>query len=174
MLAAQHTLAMRPCGALKRPQPLLMGRARPLVPAVLCRGTPSPRSPPPRSAPAPVPTHHHRKPRAPAALKRSNSGTFDPLKEFQRELGMQSNRLNPETRERVEAAIEALGYRATVGDVAARAGVKISEADEALKALAYDALGHLEVRAGGWGRAGKGGTAVESRPVSIAPVLTPR
>jgi hypothetical protein len=68
------------------------------------------------------------------------------VRDFKRELGMQTNRLNPEVRERVERAVEALGYRATVGEVAARAGVKLSEADEALKALAYDALGHLEVR----------------------------
>ena len=33
----------------------------------------------------------------------------------------------------------------TVGDVAARAGVKISEAEEALNALAADAGGTLEV-----------------------------
>lgn len=62
---------------------------------------------------------------------------------------MQTNRLDPDVRDRVEAAVEALGYRATVGEVAARAGVKLSEADEALKALAYDALGHLEVSSEG-------------------------
>ncbi|KAI8474841.1 MAG: hypothetical protein J3K34DRAFT_517921 [Monoraphidium minutum] len=71
------------------------------------------------------------------------------MRDFQRELGMQSNRLDADIRERVEGAIEGLGYRATVGDVAARAGVKLSEADAALKALAYDALGHLEVSSDG-------------------------
>lgn len=50
-------------------------------------------------------------------------------------------------RERVEGALEKLRYRATPGDVAAAAGVKLVEADEALKALAYDALANLEV---GW------------------------
>ena len=33
-----------------------------------------------------------------------------------------------------------------IGDVAARAGVKLSEAEEALKALAYDTQGALEVQ----------------------------
>ena len=58
---------------------------------------------------------------------------------------MQTNRLEPRVLEAVERAVEALGFRATVGDAAARAGVKVSEADAALKALAYDAGGHLEV-----------------------------
>lgn len=64
-----------------------------------------------------------------------------------RDLGMESNKLDAELRERVERAIVALGYRVTVGDVAAKAGVKLSEADAALKAVAYDSLGNLEVRA---------------------------
>jgi hypothetical protein len=67
------------------------------------------------------------------------------MKTFQKELGIQSNKLQPDVKERVEAAIAALGYRVTVGDVAARAGVSIAQADEALKALAYDSLGNLEV-----------------------------
>ena len=42
--------------------------------------------------------------------------------------------------------------------VAANAGVKLSEADEALKALAYDSLGNLEVCVcGGGGGGGVGG-----------------
>ena len=73
---------------------------------------------------------------------------FDPMKAFKKELGIQSNRLDQDVKERVERAIAALGYRVTVGDVAARAGVKVSEADEALKALAYDSLGALEVSEG--------------------------
>jgi hypothetical protein len=73
---------------------------------------------------------------------------FDPVKAFRKELGIQSNRLDQDLKERVERAIAALGYRVTVGDVAARAGVKVSEADEALKALAYDSLGALEVGLG--------------------------
>jgi len=45
----------------------------------------------------------------------------------------------------VQDAVESLGGRVTVGDVSARAGVKISEAEEALNALAADASGTLEV-----------------------------
>lgn len=48
-------------------------------------------------------------------------------------------------RERVQTAIESLGYRVTAGDVVARAGVKLSEADEALQALSCDSQGALEV-----------------------------
>ncbi len=70
---------------------------------------------------------------------------MDPVKALKKELGVQSNRLDAQIKERVERAIDSLGYRVTVGDVAARAGVKLSEAEEALKALAYDSLGHLEV-----------------------------
>jgi hypothetical protein len=88
-------------------------------------------------------------------LSRSGSLKFDPIGDVQRELGMQSNRLDPDLRERVEAAIEGLGYRGTVGEVAARAGASIADADRALKALAYDALGHLEVGRGGEGRGGR-------------------
>ena len=40
-------------------------------------------------------------------------------------------------------------YRATVGDVAAAAGVKLSEAEAALQALAYDAQAVLQVWGGG-------------------------
>jgi hypothetical protein len=58
---------------------------------------------------------------------------------------MQSNQLPAELRERVESAIAALDYRVTVGQVAARAGVKLSDADKALKAIAYDSLAALEV-----------------------------
>lgn len=75
----------------------------------------------------------------------ASGGVFNPMQAVKKELGMQSNQLDQRIKERVERAIEALGYRATVGDVAARAGIKISEADEALKALAYDSLGALEV-----------------------------
>ena len=41
--------------------------------------------------------------------------------------------------------MEQLGGRVTVGDVAARAGVKISEAEEALNALAADCNGSIQV-----------------------------
>ena len=53
--------------------------------------------------------------------------------------------LREEVRERVSSAVESLNGRVTVGDVAARAGVSISEAGEALNALAADTQGTLEV-----------------------------
>ncbi|KAG2434871.1 hypothetical protein HYH02_012071 [Chlamydomonas schloesseri] len=73
----------------------------------------------------------------------------NPMELVKREAGLQSNRLDPDLRERVEAAIERLGGRVTVGDVAARAGVKLAQADEALKALAYDTAAALQVSAAG-------------------------
>ncbi len=42
-------------------------------------------------------------------------------------------------------AVDELGLRVTVGDVASKAGVKVAEAEKALKALAADANGFLEV-----------------------------
>lgn len=59
---------------------------------------------------------------------------------------MQSNQLDADLKERVEKAIAKLGFRVTVGQVAAAAGVRLSQAEQALKALAYDSLGNLEVR----------------------------
>eukprot|EP00200_Dunaliella_tertiolecta_P005458 CAMPEP_0202338920 /NCGR_PEP_ID=MMETSP1126-20121109/1004_1 /ASSEMBLY_ACC=CAM_ASM_000457 /TAXON_ID=3047 /ORGANISM="Dunaliella tertiolecta, Strain CCMP1320" /LENGTH=527 /DNA_ID=CAMNT_0048929397 /DNA_START=20 /DNA_END=1603 /DNA_ORIENTATION=- len=73
----------------------------------------------------------------------------NPAAVIKREQSLQSNRLNSDVRERVEAAVEGLGYRVTAGDVAARAGVKVAEADEALQALTFDTEGALEVSAEG-------------------------
>ena len=41
--------------------------------------------------------------------------------------------------------MEALSARVTAGDVAARAGIRVSEAETALNALAADTLGTLQV-----------------------------
>ncbi|HAG85743.1 MAG TPA: hypothetical protein DCL61_32540, partial [Cyanobacteria bacterium UBA12227] len=46
-------------------------------------------------------------------------------------------------------AVEQLGYRVTVGDVAARAGLNINLAERGLLALASDAGGHLQVAESG-------------------------
>lgn len=59
--------------------------------------------------------------------------------------GLESVKLPPQVRRSVQDAVEGLGGRVTVGDVAARAGVKINEAEEALNALAADCGGTLEV-----------------------------
>ncbi|KAK9803218.1 hypothetical protein WJX73_005024 [Symbiochloris irregularis] len=48
-------------------------------------------------------------------------------------------------RDRVQSAVEALGYEVTPGDVSAKAGVTLAEAEEALTALAADSLGTLKV-----------------------------
>ncbi|KAG2490818.1 hypothetical protein HYH03_010740 [Edaphochlamys debaryana] len=69
----------------------------------------------------------------------------NPADLVKREMGLQSNRLQPELREKVEQAVQALGYRVTVGDVAAAAGVPLARADEVLKALAYDTQASLKV-----------------------------
>ncbi|KAF5841464.1 hypothetical protein DUNSADRAFT_12908 [Dunaliella salina] len=73
----------------------------------------------------------------------------NPAAVIKREQALQINRLKSDVRERVEEAVEGLGYRVTAGDVAARAGVKVAEADEALQALAFDTEGALEVSAEG-------------------------
>ena len=61
---------------------------------------------------------------------------------------IESTRLNSQLRRKVEDAVEALGRRVTVGDVSSRAGVSLSEAEEALNALAADSAGSLEVGLG--------------------------
>lgn len=58
---------------------------------------------------------------------------------------LESLKLQQSVRNSVQDAVESLGGRVTLGDVSARAGVKISEAEEALNALAADASGTLEV-----------------------------
>ncbi|MEM9150060.1 MAG: hypothetical protein AAGB19_06355 [Cyanobacteria bacterium P01_F01_bin.3] len=45
----------------------------------------------------------------------------------------------------VMQAVEALKYRVTVGDVAARAGIKVEEAQQGLLALASETQGHMQV-----------------------------
>lgn len=46
-------------------------------------------------------------------------------------------------------AVEQLGHRVTVGDIAARAGLNINQAEQGLLALASDAGGHLQVAQSG-------------------------
>ncbi|EFJ21482.1 hypothetical protein SELMODRAFT_106680 [Selaginella moellendorffii] len=58
---------------------------------------------------------------------------------------IETDRLAPSVRERTMKAIDTLGGRVTVGDVATNAGLKVSEAQSALQALAADTGGFLEV-----------------------------
>ena len=50
---------------------------------------------------------------------------------------------------RIMKAVEQLGYRVTVGDVAAQAGLTINLAEQGLLALASNAGGHLQVAESG-------------------------
>lgn len=63
---------------------------------------------------------------------------------------IESTRLDSNLRRKVEDTVEALGRRVTVGDVSSGAGVSLSEAEEALNALAADSAGSLEVCAHAW------------------------
>ena len=45
----------------------------------------------------------------------------------------------------ITRSVEQLGYRVTVGDVAAQIGLNIAEVNQGLLALAADAGGHLQV-----------------------------
>lgn len=73
----------------------------------------------------------------------ASSGSF--LENIREERKLESTRFNSEIRESVIKAVQKLGNRVTAGDVAGRAGVSLSEAEEILKALAVDSSGHLEV-----------------------------
>lgn len=67
-------------------------------------------------------------------------------KTLQSEKKLESTKIPSEIREKVENTIQRLGYRVTVGDVSGKAGVTLAEAEDALKAIAADSLGTLEVR----------------------------
>eukprot|EP00245_Coleochaete_scutata_P013752 TRINITY_DN569_c0_g1_i1.p1 TRINITY_DN569_c0_g1~~TRINITY_DN569_c0_g1_i1.p1 ORF type:complete len:569 (-),score=108.19 TRINITY_DN569_c0_g1_i1:162-1868(-) len=58
---------------------------------------------------------------------------------------VETDTLDPAVRDATIRAVDELGRRVTVGDVAAKAGVKLSQAEKALQALATDAGGFLEV-----------------------------
>lgn len=64
---------------------------------------------------------------------------------IRQELGLESTRLPDNVRERVETAIQRNQYRATIGEIAAQAGLPLSEAEAALKALAFDSQAELLV-----------------------------
>lgn len=60
-----------------------------------------------------------------------------------------SAKLNPDVRQRAEQAIKARGGRVTVGDVASTAGLRLDEAEGALRALAADSAATLQVASDG-------------------------
>ncbi|MFS7903616.1 hypothetical protein Hanom_Chr01g00026151 [Helianthus anomalus] len=58
---------------------------------------------------------------------------------------IESDKLPAEMRKRTMEAVDKCGRRVTVGDVASTAGIKLTEAQKALQAIAADANGFLEV-----------------------------
>ncbi|KAJ0792051.1 hypothetical protein HanOQP8_Chr01g0012951 [Helianthus annuus] len=57
---------------------------------------------------------------------------------------IESDKLPAEVRKRTMEAVDKCGRRVTVGDVASKAGIKLTEAQRALQALAADTNGFLE------------------------------
>jgi hypothetical protein len=66
-------------------------------------------------------------------VSRNNGSSWNPVEVVKREQGLQSNRLPADLKEKVEAAVESLEFRVTPGDVAAKAGVKLADAESALQ-----------------------------------------
>lgn len=58
---------------------------------------------------------------------------------------IESDKLPSDVRKRTMDAVDACGWRVTIGDVSSKAGIKLSEAQKALQALAADTNGFLEV-----------------------------
>ncbi|XP_076906839.1 uncharacterized protein At5g03900, chloroplastic-like [Bidens hawaiensis] len=58
---------------------------------------------------------------------------------------IESDKLPAEVRKRTMEAVDKCGRRVTVGDVASKAGIKLTEAQRALQAIAADSDGFLEV-----------------------------
>ncbi|GBG72868.1 hypothetical protein CBR_g12587 [Chara braunii] len=64
---------------------------------------------------------------------------------FGKRASIDSDRLPRAVRDATMKAVDELGRKVTVGDVASRAGLKLSEAEMALRALGTDANGYLQV-----------------------------
>lgn len=79
---------------------------------------------------------------APAAQQARPVTFLDAVRDRRR---IEVDELPPFERDSTMRAVEGLGGRVTVGDVAAKAGLKITQAERALKALAADTGGFLEV-----------------------------
>eukprot|EP00850_Spirogloea_muscicola_P011054 SM000067S20331 [mRNA] locus=s67:471470:475533:+ [translate_table: standard] len=99
-----------------------------------------------------VQTRYQAEPERERQLERAASRPLPPFQEAERDmpelkLGLRNevDALPPAVRDSAIAAVSDLGGRVTVGDVAAAAGLKLSEAESALRALAADAQGFLEV-----------------------------
>lgn len=67
------------------------------------------------------------------------------ITEFKPGSRVETDKLPSAVRDRTIKAVDTLGGRVTIGDVAGKAGLKLNEAEKALQALAADAGGFLEV-----------------------------
>ncbi|KAG0597910.1 hypothetical protein M758_12G030100 [Ceratodon purpureus] len=78
----------------------------------------------------------------PVALQQDGAREFAPALKSKT---IQIDSLPPFVRDSTMKAVDELGRRVTVGDVASRAGLKLTQAETALQALAADSGGFLEV-----------------------------
>eukprot|EP00249_Psilotum_nudum_P020580 c27768_g1_i1 orf=489-2204(-) len=90
---------------------------------------------------------------------------------------IETDSLPPDIRDRTMSAVDDLGGRVTVGDVASKAGLKLSQAEMALQALASDVGGFLEVSGEGdvlyvLPKDYRSNLAAKSLRMKIEPILT--
>lgn len=90
-----------------------------------------------------VSTRSRRKVQGPVALQQDGPREFAPALKLAN--AIETDSLPPFVRDSAMKAIDDLGRRVTAGDVASRAGMKVTQAESALQALAADSGGFLEV-----------------------------
>lgn len=90
-----------------------------------------------------VSTRSRRKAQGLVALQQDGPREFAPALKLANTI--ETDSLPPFVRDSAMKAIDDLGRRVTAGDVASRAGMKVTQAESALQALAADSGGFLEV-----------------------------
>lgn len=90
-----------------------------------------------------VSSRSRRKVQGPVALQQDGPQEFAPALKLAN--AIETDSLPPFVRDSAMKAIDDLGRRVTAGDVASRAGMKVTQAESALQALAADSGGFLEV-----------------------------
>jgi hypothetical protein len=90
-----------------------------------------------------VSSRSRRKVQGPVALQQDGPQEFAPALKLANTI--ETDSLPPFVRDSAMKAIDDLGRRVTAGDVASRAGMKVTQAESALQALAADSGGFLEV-----------------------------
>lgn len=83
--------------------------------------------------------------RSPGVSVRAKTLDFSPALLKPPGMVVESDSLSSDVRRRAMDAVDSFGGRVTMGDVASKAGLKLSEAQRALQALASDTDGFLEV-----------------------------